>query len=169
MSKIRFFVDMDGVTAKFEPASVEEQNERGFFASRKPEVSVLQALILLQAHEEVELYSLSSVYQNGYAEEEKRAWNKKHCCIPEKNQIYVPYGEHKECYVPGGVRSTDVLIDDFSPNLHKWPGISIKMYNGINGTKGTWRGYHVNSNMDPIMLEHQLRGIALIATGGDSV
>ena len=44
----------------------------------------------------------------------------------------------------------NVLLDDYSRNLHEWKAegnIGCKFYNGINGTHGTWNGYSVSSWM----------------------
>lgn len=164
----RFFIDMDGVLAKFEQASLEEMTSPGFFASRKPDQDVIEMVSLLrerQTSENIEVYILSS-YLLPISKEEKIAWNEKYTHIPIENQIYVPYGESKTAAleVIGGIRPTDVLVDDFSNNLREWGGIAIKLYNGINGTHGTWRGFSIHSNMDPNLMVNQLDGISMMET-----
>ena len=51
------------------------------------------------------------------------------------------------------------LLDDFTPELKDWNGKAIKLYNGINGTKGTWHGYSVRADMDPVTLAASLEAL----------
>lgn len=157
----RFFIDMDGVTAKFEPASIEEMTSPGFFATRKPVESVLEMVAQLQREPEVDVYVLSS-YLLPISKEEKIAWNEKYTSIPRENQLYVPYGEDKAKFLDAavGMRADDVLLDDFTQNLKTWSGVAVKLYNGINGTHGTWDGYSVHSNMKPEVMMMQLNSIS---------
>lgn len=164
----RFFIDMDGVLAKWEDASLEEMTSPGFFLSRKPDPDVLDMLSLLmkrQETEKIEVYILSS-YLLEMSKEEKIEWNKRHTHIPVENQIYVPYGQSKATALEsiGGIQPTDVLLDDFTKNLKEWKGIAVKLYNGINGTHGTWRGFSVHSDMKPEMMVNQLDGISMMET-----
>ncbi len=159
---MRIYVDMDGVTAKFEKASLEEMYADGFFLSRKVVPNVIDCLEKLSRAFDVELYILSAVISDR-AREEKIAWNKENVpFIPLNHQLYPPYGENKATYLKEKgleIGKDDILIDDFSPNLHSWPGIGIKIYNGINGTHGTWQGYSVHSNMNPKHMCYQVLGI----------
>lgn len=162
----RIFVDMDGVLAKWEDASLEEMTSPGFFLSRVPDPNVCDMFTMLQEKAKdgkIEVFILSS-YLLPMSKEEKIEWNKRHTHIPEENQIYVPYGESKATALEsiGGIRKTDVLIDDFTRNLKEWPGIAVKLYNGINGTHGTWRGYSVHNNMEPEKMFLQLDAISLM-------
>lgn len=164
----RIFVDMDGVLAKWEDASLEEMTSPGFFLSRIPDDNVCNMFAMLQDKArdgKLEVFILSS-YLLPISKEEKIEWNKLHTHIPEANQIYVPYGENKAAALEsiGGIRKTDVLIDDFTKNLKEWPGIAIKLYNGINGNHGTWQGYSVRSNMEPEKMFLQLDAISLMET-----
>lgn len=157
----RIFIDMDGVVAKWEEASLEEMTSPGFFASRKPVASVINAVRRLCDNPEHEVYILSS-YLLPISKEEKIKWNELHTRIPEERQIYVKYGESKSEALQkiGGIRPDDVLLDDFSHNLHEWKGIGVKLYNGINGTHGTWAGFSVHSNMTPDHMALQITAIA---------
>jgi hypothetical protein len=164
----RFFIDMDGVVAKFEPASLEEMTSPGFFLSRKPDMDVINMVSLLmekQNTEGIQVYILSS-YLLDISKEEKIEWNRRHVHIPVENQIYVPYGENKSHALEhiGGIQANDVLVDDFTRNLKEWSGIGVKLYNGINGTHGTWRGFSIHSNMKPEMMVNQLDGISMMET-----
>lgn len=40
-------------------------------------------------------------------------------------------------------------------------GIAVKIYNGINGTKGRWHGYRISSDMSPLQIRNTLLGIAM--------
>ncbi len=164
----RIFVDMDGVLAKWEDASLEEMTSPGFFLSRIPDQNVCDMFALLQekAREgKLEVFILSS-YLLPISKEEKIEWNKRHTHIPEENQIYVPYGESKADALEniGSIRKTDVLIDDFTRNLKEWSGIAVKLYNGINGTHGTWNGYSIHNNMSAEKMFLQLDAISLMET-----
>lgn len=157
----RIFIDMDGVLAKWENATLEEMTSPGFFASRKPVANVINAVRRLQDNPEFEVFILSS-YLLDISKEEKITWNALHTQIPEDHQIYVPYGEKKGLALQkiGGIQPDDVLLDDFSQNLHEWEGIGVKLYNGINGTHGTWAGFSVHSNMTPEHMVMQLTAVA---------
>lgn len=72
--------------------------------------------------------------------------------------VFVQYGTSKSQYAEGG----NILIDDFSFNLHEWEaagGIGIKVYNGINGSHGTWTGYSVHSKAKPEVIYRTIKGI----------
>lgn len=157
----RIFVDMDGVVAKWEEASLEEMTSPGFFASRKPVEKVINAVNKLCGNPEHDVYILSS-YLLPISKQEKIAWNDKYTKIPQDHQIYVNYGESKSEALQkiGGIRQDDVLLDDFSHNLHEWQGIGVKLYNGINGTHGTWTGFSVHSNMEPDIMAMQITAVA---------
>ena len=79
----RFFVDMDGVLAKWEDASLEEITSKNFFISRKPDLNVCEMLELLinrQDQEGIEVYILSS-YLLPISKVEKIEWNQKYTNI----------------------------------------------------------------------------------------
>lgn len=162
----RFFIDMDGVLAIWEEASLEEMTSPGFFISRKVDQNVcamVKNLLEKQDTEGIEVYILSS-YLLPISKEEKIQWNEKYTQIPLERQIYVPYGDSKakalECV--GGIKDGDVLLDDFTKNLKEWPGVAVKLYNGINGTHGTWQGFSIHNRMTPDKMVSQLDGISMM-------
>ena len=66
--------------------------------------------------------------------------------IPHDHRLFIHNGIEKIAAVPGGVRPSDVLLDDYTLNLNQWAkqAKAIKLLNGINGTKGTWKGAAVS-------------------------
>lgn len=147
----RIYIDMDGTVAKWNPtASFEELHEKGYFANLNPLKPMLQSLKELSSQKEVELFILTSYLpESKYAKEEKKAWLDKHMpFIKEENKIYVKYGNDKSTYVRGGVSENDYLIDDYTKNLEEWDrsgGSAIKLMNGINHTRGSWKGQKIDA------------------------
>ena len=141
------YIDMDGVFAKWNTsATVEDTHKKGYFAEREPEekmVSLVKTLRKLG----VNVCVLSAAYPNGYAAAEKSDWLDR---IFDKalDRIFVPYGQNKADYISSNAES--ILIDDYSENLREWEksgSKAVKFYNGINGTKGTWKGKSINLAM----------------------
>ena len=62
----------------------------------------------------------------------------------------------------GGIKPGDVLVDDFTKNLNEWQGVAVKLYNGINGTHGTWQGFSIHNKMTPDKMVSQLDGISMM-------
>lgn len=165
----RIFFDLDGVLAVWQYAPIEEVAKPGYFSSLPEQVNVVKAFKLMLACPDIELYILSSVFMDGHSETDKRNWVSMYLNLPEAQQIYCPYGQEKAVALEkiGGADKSDVLLDDFSRNLRSWPGISIKLYNGINGTKGSWDGYSVHASMKPEILARQLYAVAKAALQSD--
>lgn len=139
----RIFVDMDGTLAEFRTVdTMETLYEKGYFANLPAHENVIEGLkTFMKENPEVEVYILSSVLEDSpYAQKEKNAWLDQY--IPEidaEHRIFSSCGSAKCEFVPGGVKEGDILLDDYSKNLHEWPGDAIKLMNGINGTKGSWQ------------------------------
>ena len=151
--KLKFYVDMDGVLAKWNSlASQEDTFEKGYFLNRKPDNKAIEYVQNL-VNKGNDVCILSHAYQNGYASIEKREWldNNGLENIPS---IFVPYGVPKLDYIILREDTTNILIDDFSKNLHEWEkgknNIGIKYYNGINGNHGTWKGNSINPELNPL-------------------
>lgn len=154
----RVFIDMDGVLAKWAPVDFYEQLfEKGRFDSLPVQQWVIDGLLgasqlfpklRIKKNGEiqevnVEYYVLTSCVDSPYAIPEKSYWLDKEFNLPAHRRIYVKNGDNKADYVPGGVKPTDILIDDYSVNLHRWTkrgGQGIKLMNGDNGNYGTWMG-----------------------------
>lgn len=145
----RLFVDMDGTLAEFKHVEqLETLYEYGYFANLRPMENVVQAIKdIIQNHPEIEVYTLSAYLSDSqHALTEKNQWLDKH--LPEldaAHRIFLPCGADKKAFVPGGVRESDALLDDYTHNLQQWePGKGIKLLNGINHTKGTWQGERIH-------------------------
>lgn len=154
----RLFVDMDGTLAKFQTVdTLEKLYEKGYFYNLPPNENVVEAIRnIINNHPEKEVYILSAVLSDSkYAKAEKDAWLNKY--LPEidaEHRIYPPCGDSKLAYVPGGIRTTDFLLDDYTHNLILWepPAKGIKLLNGINHTRGTWQGSMLRFDKKPEQL-----------------
>lgn len=158
------FFDLDGVLAVWQDVPQEHLTQKGYFSSIPIQENVVAAFRLLEQLPDIELYILSCVFQDSHSESDKKAWVKEHLHLPEERQIYCPCGGRKEHALEkiGGIRPSDVLIDDYTENLRYWAGIPIKFYNGINGTKGTWQGNGVYFVMQPETIAKQIYELAVI-------
>ncbi len=142
--KPRLFVDMDGTLAVFNQIDkLETLYEQGYFVNLTPQVNVVDAVRMVQARDEIEVFVLSAVLTDSkYAQVEKNEWLNIYLPeIDERHRIFVPCGEDKTMYVPDKILEEDVLLDDYTVNLNAWepPAKGLKLLNGINGTKGTWQ------------------------------
>ena len=160
----RLFVDMDGVLCEFnKDASIEEVASKGYFTKCKPQASVVEAVLSMLYETDTEIFILSSVFSDNHSISDKNQWLDENGLyeIDDKHRLFVPYGTSKSEYLKEKVGSSpaDFLLDDFSKNLHDWHGVGIKLYNGINGTKGTWSGYGVNARSSYSVLRNTLLGI----------
>lgn len=146
MAVIIYF-DMDGVLAKWDTsASVEDTFQEGYFLKREEERAVADLIRKLKT-DGYNVAILSAVYTEGTAYKDKENWLINHSLADIPN-VFVPYGEDKFRYVDPTNRN--ILIDDFSRNLHAWEKAGftgIKFLNGINGNHGTWTGYTIDHRM----------------------
>ncbi len=132
MNNVTIYFDMDGVLARWnEKASLEEVNAPGYFLHREPEKEVFKLVHFLK-NNNYDVRILTAVYENGYAESEKREWLKANG-LDEIPITFVPYGDSKFKYVD--MTKMNILVDDFKKNLEEWllnGGYPVKFYNGIN-------------------------------------
>lgn len=148
--KQRLFVDMDGTLAEF--PTDRSYFEKGFFKSLKPHKKLVAKINSMRTDENVDVFLITTCPQerlNPYAGAEKTAWAERY--LPGVKIILLSYGEEKPQgvlrYTGNRVSERDVLLDDYSVNLHGWVkagGRAIKALNNKNGTKGTWPGMRVN-------------------------
>ena len=163
---IVYNIDMDGVLAVFEKEnSIEDTFVEGYFATRKPENVMIEAVkMMINAGKNINI--LSSAYDNGKAVPEKAGWLDEHLGKEGYGRTFVPYGEDKTSYMPHG--KVNVLVDDFSKNLHSWirtafegeTNVAFKFYNGINGTKGTWTSYAITNRMTAEEIYNEITAIS---------
>lgn len=155
---MKLYVDMDGTLTKWESVPIEVVASKGYFRNLTPEFNVLRMVRRMIAEDNgIEVFILSAVFQDDHSVCEKKEWL--HEFLPEmaeENMVFVPYGEKKGEYVR---EAGAFLLDDFSRNLHEWEGVGVKIYNGINGTHGTWSGYSIRSDMESDTMYRQLLGI----------
>lgn len=150
---------MDGTLAEWKAAKEpEDLYEKDYFLSLKPYQSVVEAAWKLYESGEAEVFILSAVLADSrYAIPEKNAWLGEYLpWVDIYHRLYVEGSVPKRLRVPGGVRMTDVLVDDYTKNLKEWPvfgdakfGRAVKLLNGINGTNGTWTGISVSRFFTP--------------------
>lgn len=166
-NKIRIFCDIDGTMAEWREAEdFSALLRKGYFRSLRPNQNVVAALQILQEEhgDKVELFSLSAyLTESTTAVAEKEEWLCEHASfIPAENRLFCPCGSDKRAVAPGGIRPTDVLLDDYSVNLLKWTpsGRGLKLLNGINGTKGKWTGAAVSMFTHPKELAKEILSFA---------
>ncbi len=163
--KKRLFVDMDGTLAVFKHVdTLEKLYEPGYFKDLEPNINVVNAVKEILAHKpDIDVYILSSVLSDSnYALKEKREWLEKYLPeIPIGKCIFPPCGQDKTNFVPGGLKETDYLLDDYSKNLNSWepPARGIKLMNGINGNHGTWTGSCIDYQDDGRQLADEVAKI----------
>ena len=162
MLKRRFFFDADGVLFVFDKEKTFEEICRpGYFVTVKPVFELISAAEELTKRGE-DVYILTKVLEDGHSKQDKLLSFRLHLpFIPEENIIFVSYSKEKSSVIPD-ISPTDILIDDFSPNCREWKGTAVKLYNGYNGNKGTWKGLSINNNSYGKVLADQLQGIAMI-------
>lgn len=70
-------------------------------------------------------------------------------------------GAQKSEYVKGGVTQEDLLQDDYTMNLNSWepPARGIKLLNGINYKRGTWKGETISVEEPPQELPKRIISI----------
>lgn len=163
----RLFVDMDGTLAVFQKLdTLEALYEQGYFLSLPPIDNVLNAVKNIIANNpEIDVHILSAVLSDSkFALEEKNEWLDRHLPeLPKENRIFTVCGEDKKEAIIGGVTENDYLLDDYTKNLTLWspPGQGIKLLNGINHTKGTWRGDKLSYDVPSDLLARQISSIVL--------
>lgn len=158
----RLLVDMDGTLAKFNQVdTLEILYEEGYFRSLEPLRNVIDAIKeIIRTHPDKQVYVMSSVLSDSrYALQEKNEWLDKY--LPEidmQHRIFPPCGDNKLDYVPGGIRQTDCLLDDYTHNLVLWepPAKGIKLLNGINHTHETWKGNMLRYDKSPSELAENI-------------
>ncbi|MBQ7131220.1 MAG: hypothetical protein IJO29_01490 [Oscillospiraceae bacterium] len=155
---------MDGTLCRFhdEVGYLERMFEKGFFESLKPFDDFVYGLRLyMQANPKVEVYILSAAVDGEppYCRAEKNDWIDQYLPeIDKEHRIFTKVGQDKSDFIPGGIRSTDYLYDDYNKNLEEWRasgGCAIKCKNNINhrGLVGElWNGDIIANEGNPMQI-----------------
>ena len=151
-SDMRVYFDMDGTIAKWCDVPVEESRKPGYYADLEPETELLDFMRAAMKRGE-NIYILSSYYTDTRALLEKKKWLDQY--LPEIDSahcLFVPYGKNKaefiEAMLHRRLSRADILIDDHTPNQHRWEaagGTGIKWLNQVNGNNGRFEGARVGS------------------------
>lgn len=168
----RLYVDMDGTLSVFTPVDTHEYlYQEGFFRDAQPQENVVEAVRdIIQNHPEIEVYILSAYLTDSeFALNEKNEWLNRY--LPEidvEHRIFVPNGSDKKEYVPGGLRTNDFLLDDYTVNLNQWqpPARGIKLLNAINHTRGTWEHDRIRYDRTP---QELAQGIVAVMQNGERI
>lgn len=132
------YFDMDGVLADFEgqPKALERfKNEKGFFQKLRPiknGIDFVNEIIELQGVDNLRILTSSP---NEQADNDKRAWVRKHLPQLANKVITVRSGQAKAQFAKG-----NYLVDDYTENLKYWVdkgGFAYKVLNDYNGKTGT--------------------------------
>ena len=151
----RLFVDMDGTLAEFKQIDeLEKLYEEDYFRNLEPHKNVVEAIKnIIREYPEIEVNILSAVLMDSqYALQEKNEWLDQYLPeITQDHRVFVPCGSDKKDGIPGGVRSNDFLLDDYTKNLNDWAQSArgIKLLNSINHTRGTWEGDRIRFDRSP--------------------
>lgn len=164
--ELPIFFDMDGTLAEWETtAHIDEVIAPGYFQNRRPMWSMIQAAkrLMEMGHP---VYITSKVISGTTAVEDKNIWLDRH--FPQmkmENRFFIPNenGDKNAIPLPGGVKPYYLLVDDSTHyGLSGWKGVGIKVDNGINNTKRSWRGYMVSSQSYPEVIAATINTLAVM-------
>ena len=139
--KIRIYVDMDGTLARFhdEVKYLERMWEEGFFEQLKPFQEMVDSVKLLKKQNpNAEIYILSAAIEGEppYCKRQKHEWLDRYLPeIDKEPRRFTDIGIPKANYIEGGIKRTDILIDDYNKGLEEWQqygGTALKCHNNIN-------------------------------------
>ncbi len=153
----RVFFDMDGVLAEYRQVPYEELLRPGYFSKLRPQTEAVRALERLARDPRFEVYTLSAVIEeNRTALAEKQQWLAEQLspeCRRRVRSEFLLCGESKADKAPGGIRPSDILIDDYNANLRDWSehAVAIKLLNGINHKHRSWQGRTAELNAEAIV------------------
>ena len=177
---MNIYFDMDGTLAEFRSTvSTDDLYLPNFFYTLTPQMNVVKAAEILNEDPDYEVYILTSCLADSkYAAKDKKRWLDKYMpFIKDENILICEYGKPKATMVPGGhVTASDVLVDDYTKYLVDWEnagGTAVKLYNGINGTNGTWAsmsgyGLMMLSDKGPVPSSLIAQGIKEICKGREN-
>lgn len=161
----RVFVDMDGTLAKWQAdMPYEAIFEEHYFDTLPPQKNVLDAVKQMVKDPDFDVYILSAVLSPSEAPTalwDKNTWLNEYLPeIDKEHRIFCQCGVPKEHYIEGGVFPDDILLDDYSKNLHEWPGTAVKLINDVNATRGSWQGERVGYKDSPENIVEKIKDVA---------
>lgn len=143
----KFFIDMDGVLARWTTgSSIEEVKSPGFFLNLEAEVTLIEVVLEL-VRQGYSVSILSHVF-GPRAASEKSSWLEDNG-LGFVHKTFVPIERPKAEYIEENDDCVNILIDDYTKNLKEWESshpnnVGVKLYNGVNGTNGTWEGKFIS-------------------------
>lgn len=156
----RIFLDMDGTIAEWQQGkTLHELCKPGYFAVLPPMEHMCSLARMMQGFG-YPVFILSAVLSK-QAEYDKNIWLDRYLPVPHEYRFFVPYGTSKLSVLKRLSEPGDIMLDDFSANLHEIAEsdldmIPVKVMNGINGTKGSWQGARINAHTLPLDNCHKL-------------
>lgn len=163
LSGSRMFFDMDGVLAHFnnQIESEEVLYQQGYFKNLLPQTSVLEAVNMMINCYPEQCYILTAAVESPYAIPEKKEWLSTYVTsnLKKDHILFAKCGEPKSLYIEKGIRSFDILVDDYTKNLDSFVndgGRGIKVVNAINDTNKSWKGKRVFYNDEPVKIFEEL-------------
>lgn len=189
-TKLRIFLDMDGSLFHWNNIKLsnysEDANKDGYerildilysdsyYKNLAPYENMVAAINMLLDEDVLDIYTCSCVLKdrehpdqidpNCKADKNASLDAAFGDRIPEDHRIFVLDGTDKRLMIPGGVRPTDALLDDNTArNLMPWneKGIGIKVLNGVNSTKGTWRGPSISVTDPPEKIAKDIKAVVM--------
>lgn len=133
-------LDMDGCLAEFRPEATDEQlRSEKYYEELSPIWNLIKAVRFLEKEATVIVVTkiLSDPAKKGKGNFLTNVG------LEGIEAVYVPNDKNKADFIKRSPRTIYVLVDDYSHNLRQWEksgNVAVKFLNGINGTKGTWKG-----------------------------
>lgn len=167
--KTTYWFDMDGCIACYDrdgyiapeqgPAPYQDTTQH-YFLERTPDERLIRVLKELNQRRPGQIRILTTVSDQGnlflHQIRDKQAWLAKYCPFLNLQTQFLPAFSNKRNLLSllfqsdhDILRSQDILIDDYNPNLEQWQkagGIPIKYCNGINSPK-TGTGIKLTADM----------------------
>lgn len=160
------FFDMDGVLAQYERTAYEKPDflwkkpGSHYFSTVKPDQKAIDLFNLCQKETGTNTFILTSVLNNGpiCLEQitDKMAWIQKHIPNTDLKKQFIPSVSIKTRTIQAmlfqnknNIHPSDILIDDYNPNLWAWQnagGTAMKYLNGLNHAD-SWSGIVLTENM----------------------
>lgn len=157
------YIDMDGTLTEFMYVVMSVLYRTGYFLNLPPQLNVVEAVKMLVVMGVRVTVISCYLADHPTAYQEKVKWLEKE--LPGVPYILLPCGEDKAQKVKEligkDLSSSEILIDDHSPNLIAWEkagGRGIKLINSVNGKGQKWKGERLYYD-DPDLIVHLLEAL----------